>query len=494
MDYCRAHRAFVSTCFGCCRQALTANPGDVEELTRRTPEDFAAFARENRAFVENLLLTDAEHRPLVGWPSPGSPPLVVRWAACATPEIAQVLPVPSAVAAGLARAHRQREGMRSRHELWTSRIQERLDPYVNQKLARLWRDLALLATEHDPVAIAGLRRSVEKLARPGLWARSLEWLLLLGGRLEGLDATLTVALADRHPTVRRAVSRCCRSPVLTVQLRAEGMQAAAETTAPLEERLLSIVSASLDARRADFPRPLSAPSSTWLADHDLEDLVRGATRRAVADFSTSMDDLGAAEEEHLTATLLSELVRAFTSLPAHTRLAGVAGPHLRVGHRTVTKREEKVNGADIGVVVDVRVPGRLHLRSGDLIQVKKAPRVGREDTWTIKRLQLHTLLEHSASAVYWLIRTSGDVLVVPAKFLAAIESATARPSSKQFTVSHTAVRHAAIRMEQYLPDLVVGLWLGSTGERTLQAAQGTGGTTRPRFALTIDVVLPREEG
>ncbi|WP_442803770.1 hypothetical protein OG411_34030 [Streptomyces pseudogriseolus] len=96
--------------------------------------------------------------------------------------------------------------------------------------------------------------------------------------------------------------------------------------------------------------------------------------------------------------------------------------------------------------------------------------------------------------MYWLIRGNGDVLVVPAKFLAAVEGATARLSSKQFTVGYTTVRHAAITMEQYLPDLVVGLWLGSSSERTLQAAQGTGRTTRPRFALTIDIVLQHMEG
>jgi hypothetical protein len=270
------------------------------------------------------------------------------------------------------------------------------------------------------------------------------------------------------------------------------MRATVETTVPLEERL-SIISASVDARRAEFPRPLSAPSATWLAHHGLEDLVRGATRRAVASFASSMDDLGAAEEEHLTATLLAGLVSEFTALPASTRLAGVAGPHLRVGHPTVTKKEEKLSGADIGVVVDIRVPGRLRLRTGDLIQVKKAPRRGREDTWIIKRRQLHDLLEHSASAVYWLIRSTGDILVVPAKFLAAVEGATARPSSRQFTVGYTAVRHTAIPMEQYLPDLIVGLWLGSNSEKTLRAAQG-GGRTRPRFALLIDVVLDQMDG
>jgi hypothetical protein len=490
---CPAHHSLVPRCFACCREALSADPADVEELTRLSPDAFAAFAKENRAWVESLLLADCSRHPLLRWAFPGGPPLVVRWAAWATPEVSNVLPVPSAVAAGLARAHRQREGVSSRHEMWTSRVQQRLGPHVDQKLTQLWRDLALLAEERDPVAVAGLRHSVERLARPGLWARSMEWILLLGSQLGGLDAALTVALADKHPTVRRAVSRCCRSTVLTVQLRAAGMRAAVETTGPLEERLLSIVSASVDARRADFPRPLSAPSATWLADHGLEDLVRGATRRAVAGFTSSMEDLGAAEEEHLTATLLAGLVSEFAALPAHSRLAGVAGPHLRVGHRTVTKKEEKTSGADIGIVVDVRVPGQLQLRTGDLIQVKKAPRRGREDTWAIKRRQLHDLLGHSASAVYWLIRSTGDILVVPAKFLAAVEGATARSSSKQFTVGYTAVRHTAIPMEQYLPDLIVGLWLGSNSEKTVRAAQGTGRTTRPRFALTIDVVFDRRK-
>ncbi|MFE9941945.1 hypothetical protein [Streptomyces hirsutus] len=423
---------------------------------------------------------------------------MVRWAVCATPAVADVLPVPCAVAVGLARAHQQREGPRGQHEMWTSRLLDRLDSHVDQRLAQLWRDLALLAEERDPVAAAGLRNLVEKQARPGLWARSLEWLLLLGPHLEGLDVALTVALADKHRIVRQAVNRSSRSTVLPVQLRAAGLRAAAETTKPLEERLLDVLSATVDARRDLFPRPLAAPSATWLADHGLEGLVRGATRRAVAEFASTMDDLGRAEEEHLTATLLTGLVNEFTALPTHTRLAGVASPHLQVGHRTVTKNEERASGADIGVVVDIRVPGHLQLRTGDLIQVKKSAaltprRTRREDTWTVKRRQLHDLLEHSASAVYWLIRATGDVLVVPAKYLAAIENAIARPSAKQFTVGYTAVRHTAVAMEQYLPDLIVGLWLGSS-ERTLQAAQGTGRTTRPRFALTIDVVLEPLQG
>lgn len=463
------------------------------------PDAFAVFAGSHRVWVEELLLAECAQRSLVEWPSAARPPLVVSWASWATPAVAAVLPVPAAVAVGLARAHQQREGDRGYHAMWTSRLLKGLDSDVDQRLAGLWCDLALLARERDSVAVAGLRRRLEKRARPGVWARSLEWLLLLGTPLQSVDVALTVGLADKHVSVRRALSRCSRSPVLNVQLRAAGLQAAVESTRPLEERLLDIVSASVDARRNDFPRPLAAPSSTWLADHGLEGLVRGATRRAVTDFAGSMDDLGPAEEEHLTATLLAGLVREFAALPAHTRLTGVAGPHLRVGHRTVTKKEERTNGADIGVVVDIRVPGQLQLRTGDLIQVKKSTalmtgRTGREDTWTIKCRQLHDLLEHSASAAYWLIRGTGDVLVVPAKFLAAVEAATARLSSKQFTVGHTAIRHTAVPLEQYLPDLVVGLWLGSSSDRTLQAAQGTDRTTRPRFALTIDVVLASLEG
>ncbi|MFF2005536.1 hypothetical protein ACFVYP_31210 [Kitasatospora sp. NPDC058201] len=490
MESCPDHYSVVPTCFDCCRAALSAVPSDVEELTRLDPDAFAAFAGSHRAWVENLLLAECAHRPMVAWSRSDSPPLVVQWAVRATP----------AVAVGLTRAYRQREGDRG-HALWISRLPLRIDSGVDQRLAGLWCDLALLAGEQDPVAESGLRTRVDRRARPTVWARSLEWLLLWGRQLRSLDVAFTLALAGEHPTVRQAVSRCARSPVLGVQLRAAGLQAAMKSARPLEDRLLDIVSASVDDRRSDFPRPLGAPSSTWLADHGLEGLVRGAARRAVADFAGSIGDLGAAEEEHLTATLLAGLVREFTALPSLTRLAAVPGPHLRVGHRTVTKKEERTNGADIGVVVDIRVPGRLQLRTGDLIQVKKSTaltpgrgRTGREDTWTVKRRQLHDLLEHSASAVYWLIRGSGDVLVVPAKFLAAVEGAAALPSSKQFTVGHTAVRHTAVPMEQYLPDLVVGLWLGSSSDRTLQAAQGTGRTTRPRFALTIDVVLEPGEG
>ncbi|MFE0680618.1 hypothetical protein ACFW17_07410 [Streptomyces sp. NPDC058961] len=491
MESCLVHYDFVAQCFDCCRRALSVCPGDIEDLTRRHPEAFAEFAKVERAWVEDVLLTACAGRSLTRRTTWGDP--LVSWAAYATPAMADVLPVPSAVAVGLVRASQERGYSRMRPHPFLDRFEH----HVDQRLAQLWRELGLLAEERDPVAAAGLRHSVEKQARPGLWARSLEWLLLLGPDLEGLDVALTVALADKHPVVRQAVNRSSRSKVLPVQLRAAGLRTATDTARPLAERLLDIVSASVDARRTGFPQPLSAPASTWLADHGLEGLVRGATRRAVAEFAVSISDLGAAEEEHLTATLLASLVREFTDLPAHTRLAGVAGPNLRVGHRTVTKKEERSNGADVGVVVDIRVPGRLLLRTGDLIQVKKstalAPgRSDRADAWTIKRRQLHDLLDHSASAAYWLIRGSGDVLVIPAKFLAAAEGATARPASQQFTVSYTAIRHTAVPMEQYLPDLIVGLWLGSTSEHTLEAAQGTSRTTRPRFALSIDVVLEAE--
>lgn len=174
---------------------MSSRPADVAELTRLEPGAFAAFAGAHRAWVENLLLAECAHQSLVGWPYSG-PPLVVRWAAWSAPAVATALPVPASVAVGLARAHQQREGIRSRHEMVTSRLLDGLDSHVDQQLAQLWHDLALLAGERDPVAAAGLRKRVENRARPALWARSLEWLLLLGIQLEGLD----VALTARSPT------------------------------------------------------------------------------------------------------------------------------------------------------------------------------------------------------------------------------------------------------------------------------------------------------
>ncbi|MEU1895991.1 hypothetical protein [Streptomyces pristinaespiralis] len=184
-----------------------------------------------------------------------------------------------------------------------------------------------------------------------------------------------------------------------------------------------------------------------------------------------------------------------TDAAAAGRWAPPGEPQVEMAGRQVPKKEEATTGADLGIVVDVDAPGHLAVRVGDLVQIKKAhalipSRRTNRNAWTIDRDQLHDLLRHSATAVYWLILDDGDVLVVPAKYIAALSNAATR-RSPHLTVDRTSVRHTAVPLAHYLTDLVTGLWLGSNDEAVLAAAEGNSPSVRPRHVLGINVTVPR---
>ncbi|WP_425900930.1 hypothetical protein [Streptomyces sp. DT203] len=445
--------------------------------------------------MEQQILQATAERPLVGQNAPRTHDLVSWLAKAAAPkQLARALPVASAVALGVARA---RITMAPRTHGDAKLLQAKYTPHVDQGVAQLWHDLALLAATYDGLAAAGLRRRVEGHAttRPGVWARSLEWLLAAGRHLDGLDAALTMSLAERSGSVRTALRRSAHSTVLPVQQRAEGIEAVMHGSGPWQAGLLEKLSSTLDARRHVFPRPLDAPSSTWLASRDLEDRIRGAVVKAVDAFKSYVGDCGGLEEESLTATLLQHLVQHSTDAAALGRWAPPGEPQVEMASRQVSKKEEATTGADLGIVVDVKAPGSLAVRVGDLVQIKKAhalipSKKTKRSAWTIDRDQLEHLLRHSATAVYWLILDDGDVLVVPAKYLAAIGNATIR-QSPHLTVDRTSVRHAGVPLTHYLADLVTGLWLGSNDEAVLYAAEGRSHGQGPRHVLGITVTVPR---
>ncbi|MEU9987870.1 hypothetical protein AB0E10_13920 [Streptomyces sp. NPDC048045] len=480
-----------SRCPRCCLDALSGRPFPADEFAMA--RGIEGLIGEYDSLVEQCLLRLMARSWITdGRRYPWAPDLVVWMAGLREPDrFAGALPVPAAIAAGVAEA--MTELKQDEH---ADAVMNSLAPHTDRALAELWRDLTLLSLERYPVEAAGLRSRVEKKAshRPTLWSKSLPWLFALARHLNDLDVTLTLALAEQRPSVRRAIRASTKSEVREVQRRAEGVQALADGSIPVEQKLLDALGSSLDARRHVFPRPLGAPSSTWLAATDLEDLTRGAVAGAVKDFMGFVAQSGAQEEEVLTARLLEKLRQRFAAGPGAGRWADPGSPEVALATRQETKKAEKSTGADIGIVLEIAAPGRLTTRIGDLVQVKKAnaliPSASQSDAWKINRLQLDTLLERSPTATYWLIPRSGDVYVVPAKLLAAIGAANSGHASL-FTVGHSDVRHAAVRLEHYLTDLTAGMWLGSTSPATLAAAAGEDLANRPEFFLNIKVTLPR---
>ncbi len=425
-----------------------------------------------------------------------SPPDLVEWMARLTSpaQVAEAMPVPAAVAvgvaAGLIELNQDLENGRA------GEVVQRLAPHTERALVDLWRDLTLLSVERYPVEAAGLRTRVEKSVsrRPTLWSRSLPWLFALARHMDGLDVFLTLALAEQHRSVRAALKANARSAVPEVRRRAEGIQAISDGSGPIEQKLIDALGGSIDARRHVFPRPLDAPSSTWLASTGLEDLIRGAVAGAVKDFMGFVSQSGAQDEEALTARLLEKLGQRFAAGSRAEQWTDHDSPEVALASRQETKNAEKATGADIGIVLEVTVPDRLTTRIGDLVQVKKAnaliPSASSGDSWKINRLQLDTLLEVSSTATYWLIPSSGNVYVVPAKYLAAVGAARSS-RAPLFTVGHSDVRHAAVSLEHYLTDLTTGMWLGGTSASTLSAAAGENPANRPEFFLNLKVTLPR---
>jgi len=372
-------------------------------------------------------------------------------------------------------------------------------PYLD-----LWRHvgvLAALSSWNAATERLGLQAQVRRLAEahPGIWARSLPWLLLIGNKLDGLDVAVTVALSRTQQVVVRAVHACAANPVAPVRLRAAGVGTLMrEDPGDIEPWLLDVLASSVDRRRDVFPRPLAGPAASWLGDTDLESLIRGSVQLAQREFAEVVRDQGAAEEEGLTQQLLALLTKHFDRINHVVEISGArrAPAQVALAQRTVPKQEEKIIGADLGIVVRAELPGTLATRFGDLVQVKKtlllsSPRL-RTDSWRIEADQLTTLLRHSATATYWLIRQTGEVLVAPAKLLMALYEGRRAPRPATFTARYSHLRHAAIPLEQHLLDLTIGMWTGSSAPGTLSVADGTSSRTRPRHILEITV--RRSEG
>jgi hypothetical protein len=264
----------------------------------------------------------------------------------------------------------------------------------------------------------------------------------------------------------------------------------------LWQDLLSFASRQLDG--SSFrPEPLAAASSTWLSSYSIEVLLRSTAANAESAFHDYFTDQGGVEEEAVTSRLLSELEHAFRA--TQSRVKGLGKKSLftvNLSQRQVRKREEKVYGCDIAFLVTVTSPWSKGVKTAELVQVKKpireSPKKSFVDRWRIDAPQLSNLLKWSPGAVYWLLGVRGEVLVVPGKFLQAMNPVRRLGiQGKDFHVDYLRVRPAAIPLSQFLIDLLVGLWLGTTDEEALRFARGEASSS-PRFIVEVEVDLSGE--
>ena len=189
------------------------------------------------------------------------------------------------------------------------------------------------------------------------------------------------------------------------------------------------------------------------------------------------------------------------------QLFGKHPPILTAKQRPISKsKEEPIYGCDLAWLITGNVKGRFEATWVDLVQVKKSlalqqsesnrnKKTTRADSWKIESEQLDTILHWSQTATYWMIAAAGEVLVIPAKHLAGIRRGTGKLlPQKTFTVGYHEVRSAAIPLAQYLSELLIGQWLGTTTAETISFAQGTNPNLQPRVVIELQITGRHKEG
>lgn len=361
-------------------------------------------------------------------------------------------------------------------------------------MVELWASLRTLAKyqakswQHD-TELVGLRAKVVSLAAaaPDLWAQSLPWILARASDVGDVAQAVTLELAASAPEVRDALENACKDEVEEVRLKASGLRT---LLLGLEDDELGLARTLADAAAhymdgsPIFPHPLEPVSLTWLGSTGVERAIAGGVRRAAGRFADEVREQGADIEEALTKALVKEIEVEFREVRPRLKLLGSSSarspaPILSVRQRPSSKQsEEPVYGCDLAWLLNATVRGRYTLTWVDLVQVKKSSALqrrsgtaSRADSWKIECKQLDDILKWSPTAAYWLIASRGEVLVIPAKHLLAIRRGSKRGAVvKSFTIGYHQVRSAAIPLEQYLVDLLIGQWVGTSSEEVIRFA------------------------
>lgn len=382
-------------------------------------------------------------------------------------------------------------------------------------MVELWAALRTLAKYQanswsHKTELVGLRAKVASLAasKPDVWAQALSWILVRSSDLGDVALAVTLELALTSAEVSIALDNASNDNVEQVRLKARGLRTLLHG---LEDPGAGLAGTLADAaaRHMDgipvFPHPLTPLSATWLGSTGVEQAITNGVRRASERFAAEVRDQGGDIEEALTKALVKEIEVEFRELQPRLKLFGSGSrspaPVLSVRQRPLSKSlEEPVYGCDLALLLNATVHNRYSSTWVDLIQVKKSSALQhhrrkrlRIDSWKIESKQLGDILKWSATAAYWLIASAGEVFVIPAKHLLAVKQGRPRNASSQsFTVGYNEVRSAAIPLGQYLTDLLIGQWVGTTSDDVVRIAKGDDSNIRPRIVVEVTISVGQE--
>lgn len=332
--------------------------------------------------------------------------------------------------------------------------------------------LIAAAERHDLTALVS--------SSSGLAGRAIDWLLM--DTADGYERTALYA-AIEHQAVLLHLRALGRRTDLAVHKRAIGLaiMATGEDAAGIWQRLVWEVDKRLFVR----PQALSAPGHTWLDDPRIEQSLAQAVDAVVERLAFAR----MVGEVMMTGALLTDLRNTLASLN-HAAVLGGRG-QLHVSYVATAPNDEKLNGSDVAIVVNVRASNLLH-RKVSFVQIKVRRDLPGVPRWQINVKQLRDLLSTDRSATYWLLESVGSrtqIHVVPASFLSAFADSKEAHADlgKRFDINRSDIRGAAIPLPGYFVELVVGLWLGTNDKAAFEYVDSSDPRRSPAHVLTVDL-------
>jgi hypothetical protein len=471
-------------------QLLGADSDFVDELVEEVPQADFTLARTSTGLSPDYYVS----LPLISWANLARHSLAFGWIVGSRLQADNLQRNPGAVAGVLQKGLSEVEGTKL------------------CGVALLWADLRQLAEyEHEAwkhrEKILGVysRLSNHLASWPGAWAESAREILRHMDAL-GTNGSDLLALATvQHVAVRNVLQKLAEGdPEGAIRDSAAGVLARAlGVPTPSEDlrRWLADSAARIFDGAPLFPRPLTPLAKTWLGSIEVEETLVRSLRHSMDQFRTWVISQGAATEELVTGALLRELESGFRNTSLRLESAGLMSlaRAISVSQRPVSKTEEKKWGCDIALVLSVDIPQTVFLRQAELVQVKKSEAFARKtssypaEKWRIDVLQLNTLLKMSQSANYWLIASSGEILCVTGRWIRGLIEGRGGSAHGRVTIGYSELRHMAISIEQFLPEIFVGTWVGSNDEETLRFASGAGSSINPRHIFEISITASQDQ-
>lgn len=393
-------------------------------------------------------------------------------------------------------------------------IQEKIAEYSGGRnvqtfiaMAELWHTLKSINefgapyNDHE-VELLGLRKllmqSVNEHQEMWLQALPLMMRLAIKSHIKSDVVTATCELGKRAHGQLASLAAGKDHEVAALARGILAMMEGIEDPSRTHLTLLADTLAQYQDGTPKFPSPLSLRSATWISSVRFEDQLRNAVKACCLKFSAHVCDNHGSVEEAMTATLQQMLIDRLSAAgkPRAGTLSEFAGaPELKLLQREISKNvEESEYGCDLAFLVKASARDVYWMEWADLVQVKKSLVMSdadatelSSDSWSITIKQLNTLIGKSATAVYFLICAKGEILVVPARFLLGfVRGKKGSEKNLTRTLGYNDIRSAAISLEQYLIDLLIGQWLGSSSQDTLDFI---GGNQKLKPRLVIEAVI-----